>query len=152
MIQKIKNILTGLAFVVFVASPVLVATNPVAEPVGAAACSARFLGLPAWYRGLTEEDDCSKLLSPTSVEGGLSGYIGTLILNLIEAALFLVGYISIIFLIYGGFQFLTGGATADRTAKARKTITNALIGLVISILAIAIVNFVFNFVLTGTAG
>jgi hypothetical protein len=52
------------------------------------------------------------------------------------------GYVATIFIIVGGFKFLTGTGSPDTVAKARTTILNAVIGLIISIFSVAIVNAV----------
>lgn len=151
MLKKIKSLIMGFAFAFLVASPVLAAVSPIV-PVASASCDARFLGLPAWYRGLAEGDDCSKLVSPADVEGEIGGYITMIVLNIVEAGLFIVGYVAVYFILYGGFQFIVGGSNPDKVAKARKSILNASIGLLISMASIGLVNFVFSFVLTGSAG
>ena len=75
--------------------------------------------------------------------GSNSGFllVGLAILDdlLRIAALVAVGYI-----IYGGIQFMTSQGSPDATSKARQTIINALIGLVLAILATSIVAFIGN--------
>lgn len=142
--NKLRNIIFGFVAIFFIASPVMAVSAPVVSSVGAA-CESRFLGLPAWYRGLTDAgNDCS-MKSPSDF-GGIGPYITILALNIIEAVLFLIGYIAVFFVIYGGFQFVTGGSSPDKVARGRKTIMNALIGLVIAMSSIAIVNLVFGII------
>lgn len=111
-------------------------------PVFAAGCGGSFLTFPTWYRGLDEKKgaDC-EIKSPTAV-GGIRPFIITIIANVIEIALQLVAYISVGFIIYGGYLYMIGTGTADKMVSARKTILNAIIGLVISFFSIAIVNLV----------
>ena len=52
----------------------------------------------------------------------------------------LAAYAAVFFLIRGGFEYMTNSSSPDGMAKARKTITNALIGMAIAILAASIVN------------
>lgn len=96
------------------------------------------LTLPPWYRGLTD-DNCN-ILSPTEV-GGLSPFIWTIALNVIEMLMQVVGYITIGFLIFGGFKYMTAQGEASKVVQAKDTIRNALIGLIIAIFSVAIVNF-----------
>ena len=103
----------------------------------------KLLTFPVWYRGLNvgksgSDSDC-QLTSPSAV-GGLSNFIWRIVLNVTEIGLQLVGYISVGYILYGGFLFLTSQGSSEGSAKARKTILNAVIGLVISIASIAIVN------------
>jgi hypothetical protein len=55
------------------------------------------------------------------------------------------GTVSLLFVILGGFWYMTGGVTDDKE-KGKKTITYALIGLAITLLAWTIVNIVQVFV------
>ena len=61
--------------------------------------------------------------------------------------LYLAGIIAVLFIIIGGYQYLTSGGNDEDAEKGKKTVTNALIGLIVVILAFTIVN-----VLTGTIG
>lgn len=105
-------------------------------------CDSAFLGFPTWYRGLTDTD-CN-IKSPGSIVGGLSAFIWKVALNIIEIALVLVVYVSVGFVIAGGIKFLTSAGSSDGIAKAKSTITNAVIGLILSMLAVAIMKFVFS--------
>lgn len=60
----------------------------------------------------------------------------------IETLLGFVGLIMVIFIIYGGFVWMTAGGNEDRVKDAKKTITSAAIGVVIIICAYIIVYFV----------
>lgn len=76
----------------------------------------------------------------------ISGAI-TVILNGIIAIL---GLVAVIFIIYGGVQYMTSAGDAAKLKKAKDTILYAAIGLIISVLAAAIVNFVINIVNQST--
>jgi len=104
-------------------------------------CNSGFLGLPAWYDGLTNDPPDCEIKSPNDV-GGLSPFIWRIVMNIIEIALGLLGYISAGFTLYGGFMFITSNGKPDSAAKARKTMLDAIIGLVIAMGSIAIVNFI----------
>lgn len=56
----------------------------------------------------------------------------------------LVGAISIIMLIYGGFRYITSGGDSSKVGNAKNTIIYAIIGLIIVVLAQVIVNFVIT--------
>lgn len=107
----------------------------------AAKCDARFITIPAWYNGLKMDKDCG-IKGPGSGEGDLQKFIWKIALNVINIMFQLVGYISVGFVIFGGFKFMISQGTSDGAAKARQTITRAVIGLVISILAVSIVTLV----------
>jgi hypothetical protein len=56
----------------------------------------------------------------------------------------LVGVISVFYVIYGGFQYLTSGFNAAQAEQGKKTIRNAVIGLIVVILSYIIVTVVVN--------
>lgn len=119
------------------------------EPCG----SSTVFFIPAWYKGLQDSScafspaytdsvsnkpcvkgstaDCKPNISKTALLVGL---------NVLQAALVVVGYITIIFLIKGGFEYMLSTGDPGRITSAKGTIRNAVIGLVIAILAASIVN------------
>lgn len=103
-------------------------------------CSDRLLTFPAWYRGLLD-DNCD-VKAPEKTQNGLSGFIWKIVLNLVEILLQLVGYVALGYLIWGGYQYILSRGESSNMVAAKQTITNAVIGLVISIASIAIVNIV----------
>jgi len=107
-----------------------------------AACTDTLLGMPAWYRGL-QESDCSIKKPAQDDEGkGLSVFIWKIVLNIIQTALMIVAYVTIIYLLIGGFRYMTSAGDQSGMTAAKKTITNAIIGLIIALLAASIVNAV----------
>ena len=64
------------------------------------------------------------------------------VVNIIQWVLGFLGLIAVIFILYGGFLWLTSGGNEDKISKAKKTITAAVVGLIIVLLAWAIVIFV----------
>lgn len=64
--------------------------------------------------------------------------------NLTNTVLYAVGIISVIMLIYGGLRYVLSGGDASKVTAAKNTIIYAIIGLIIAILAYAIINFVIG--------
>jgi type IV secretion system pilin len=64
-----------------------------------------------------------------------------IVINLILSVL---GIISVIMIILGGIRYTTSGGDSAGIKTARDTIIYAIVGLVIAILAFAIVNFVLD--------
>jgi len=104
-------------------------------------CTSRFLTFPAWYRGL-ERNGCDIVPPGTGTATTLTSFIFTIVLNIIEIALQLVAYAAVGYIIFGGFKYLTAAGDPNRITAGRKIITNAIVGLVISFMSIAIVNLV----------
>ncbi len=59
-------------------------------------------------------------------------------------ALYVIGAISVIMLIWGGLRYILSGGDNKKVTDAKNTILYAIIGLIVAILAFAIVNFVLN--------
>jgi hypothetical protein cdivTM_30108 len=67
--------------------------------------------------------------------------------NIISVLLWIVGMASIIVIIYSGITFVTSAGNPSQIARAKTMLLYAVVGLVVSILAYAIVNFI-----VGSAG
>lgn len=107
---------------------------------GDASCNTgSVLSFPRWYDGICKD---GAVISPNDHPQKLGGFIWAIVLNIIEMMLYLVGLISLAFVIWGGFKYMISGDNSSGTAAARKTILNAVIGLVLSIMSFAIVNAV----------
>lgn len=119
-------------------------TSAIMVPASAsAACGdAMLLTMPAWYRGIAKDENggCS-IQNPNDV-GGIGPFVWKIVLNIIDILLNLTAYFSVGYIMYGGFKYMLASGSSDGITKAKTTITNAVIGLVISIAAIAIVNLI----------
>ncbi len=58
--------------------------------------------------------------------------------------MYVVGAVSVIMLIFGGLRYTTSGGDATKVGNAKNTILYAIIGLIVAILAYAIINFVID--------
>ena len=62
--------------------------------------------------------------------------------NVTNIMCFIIGAVSVIMLIYGGIRYTTSGGNANSVTAAKNTIMYSIVGLIIAILAFAVVNFV----------
>ena len=83
-------------------------------------------------QGLNGGIACST--SPITVESGITRAVNIL--------LFVTGVSAVIVIVVGGMRYVFSGGDPKNTAGAKDTILYAVIGLVVSLLAYAIVNFV----------
>ncbi|MBI4836492.1 MAG: hypothetical protein HY817_04505 [Candidatus Abawacabacteria bacterium] len=60
----------------------------------------------------------------------------------IALAILAAGFLSIIFMLWGGIRFIVSGGKEDKVKSAMHSIRYALIGLVVTILSITIINLV----------
>jgi hypothetical protein len=103
----------------------------------------QFFGLHPWYYYLQTNKDCSIKSFNVLGSSGTSDFI-LVILAIIDDMLRIAGFIAIGFIIYGGIMYVTSQGSPDQTGKAQNTIINALIGLVLAIVAVALVSFLGN--------
>lgn len=64
--------------------------------------------------------------------------------NILNMILFVLGAISVLMLVYGGIRYTISGGNASSVTAAKNTILYAIIGLVVALMAYAIVNFVLT--------
>lgn len=77
-------------------------------------------------------------------DGGSSTELPNVIINILNGIIAVSGLVAVVFVIVGGIQYMTSAGDPGKTKKAKDTILYAVIGLVICVLAFAIVNFVVN--------
>ncbi len=65
--------------------------------------------------------------------------------------LFILGAISVIMIIIGGLRYVISGGNATAVTEAKNTILYAIVGVIVALLAYAIINFVLTS-FTGTSG
>jgi len=148
--KKIKaSLITALFFIsslfsIGIFGPMLLTSSAAAANV-VCSKSVTFLGLPAWYEYLDIQPDVqpnSTVVTGCTVKAHGNGNVVVLvILALIDIALKLAALVAVIFVVYGGFRFATAQGSPEGVAAGKKTLLNAIIGLVIAVLASQIVKF-----------
>ena len=82
-----------------------------------------------------------KLETPwTKHFNSLSDVIG----SIIEILLMFAWILAVVYLIIGGYQYITSGGNPDAATKARNTIVGSVIGLIVTFSAYLIVKFIFE--------
>ena len=66
------------------------------------------------------------------------------IFKIINIALAVAGLIAVLFLIIGGFRYITSAGNEETAEQAKKIITNSIIGIVVIILSFVIVRVIAN--------
>jgi type IV secretory pathway VirB2 component (pilin) len=99
--------------------------------------TASMLAIPALALAVSFEDP--------SVSIGLgTADLKDTVINIINWILGLLGIIAVIMILVGGFQWMTAAGNEEKVEKAKKIISAAIVGLIIILLAWAIVNFVIG--------
>lgn len=91
------------------------------------------------FDGVQSGAECAQGSSTTT---DLMGSVSIITNTLITA----VGIISVIMIVIGGFRYVLSGGDQKNTTAAKDTILYAVIGLVVSLLAYSIANFVLKIV------
>ena len=73
-----------------------------------------------------------------------AGKLPAILSNIINIFSWIVGIVSVIMIIYGGFRYIISGGDSNGVTAAKNTILYAIIGLVIVALAQVIVQFVLT--------
>ena len=101
---------------------------------------------PAYVNAVGKEDICAGLdaaggtSSCNTPAGGAT--VESTVKTLVSIFSWVVGVISIVMVIVGGFQYVTSGGDSGKVTTAKNTIMYALIGIVIVALAQLMVNYV----------
>jgi hypothetical protein len=129
MISKIKMILVIFTVFSLFAAPAIVSADSIQNELACGTNQAAF-----------SSAGCTTNIT----NGNAVNSVGTLISEVIDIFSWLVGGISVIMIIYGGFRYVTSGGNDSSISGAKNTIIYALIGLVIVALAQVIVHFVLS--------
>ncbi|MFA6573192.1 MAG: Ig-like domain-containing protein [Patescibacteria group bacterium] len=94
-----------------------------------------------------------------SIDSGLGATLGlgtadllSVVINIVQWALGLLGLAAVVIIMYGGFIWMTANGNQEKIAKAKKILINGLIGLAIVLLSWAIVFFVMRTIDDATGG
>jgi hypothetical protein len=120
--------------------------------------AATFLMLPIFAHAQVS-GDVNTGLTRLGSDANLNGSTGifnpqdsvvTIIGKVVKILLFVSGAITVLFVIIGGFMYVTSAGNEEQATKGRKTVTYALIGIIIIILSYVIVTAVVNLVQNRT--
>ena len=67
-----------------------------------------------------------------------------LIKTVVNVLLWAVGVLSVIMIIFSGFRYITSAGDTSKTKSAQSTLIYSVVGLIVAIMAWAIVNMVIN--------
>lgn len=79
----------------------------------------------------------------TQVEGGKVS-LESSIKNILSVVFAVIGVIAVIMIVIGGIHYMTSQGDTQKLQKAKNTILYGIIGMVIALLAFAIVQFVMH--------
>lgn len=134
--RVIKIFVIGLLFSVLSLNMVLAADNSIIEGSDAMEKQTEAFRQSAGFSDSGGEDTLVNVVS-----------------SVITTVLSLLGIVFLILIIVSGYQWMTAGGNEENVAKAKKRLTNAVIGLIIVLSAYAITWAVFKYLpFSGSAG
>jgi len=68
---------------------------------------------------------------------------------IVQVLLFVAGGIAVLFVIIGGFQYITSAGNTEGATRGKKTVINSIIGIVIIILSYLIISVIVDTLLGG---
>lgn len=100
-----------------------------------------FFDLPTWYSYLPGQTD---LIDPTKCIPKIDSFnqIPAIGLAIVDILLHIAGLIAVAFVMYGAFLYVTSRGEPEHISAAKSTILNAVIGLVIVLIAIGSITFI----------
>jgi hypothetical protein len=114
----------------------------------AAGCDTQnFFGIPPWYKYLVSSGRMTATGTGCEISGAFDwkpdggSDIILILFGILDMMLRISAYVAIGFILWGAIQYITSDGQPDRTKNAQSTIINALVGLVIAMVATAAVSF-----------
>lgn len=137
-----RRLLVSLMMLFTLGVAVLAPAVSIGNTAYAACDDGPILGITRWYRGLVTQgpNGSCQIQAPGNGSDSLAVFITKIVLNVIQAGLAIAAYVTVFFIIKGGFNYMTSAGSPDGMKNAKTTITNAVIGLVIVLLSAVIVN------------
>jgi hypothetical protein len=69
--------------------------------------------------------------------------------RILNIAFAVIAGLSLIFMVIGGYQYMTAHGNEEQATSGRKTVVYALVGLIVVLLAVTLVNILVNLILFG---
>ena len=112
-----------------------------------------FLALAQSKTGSTQFDSGLNSFVGLFPRNGIAGSssITDLIATVIQTLLFVAGAIAVLFIIVGGYWYITSTGNEEQAEKGRSTLINAIIGVVMILMAYVIVTVIANLVGGGVS-
>ena len=130
---NIKNTLRALVLTPVLAFAVSAVVAPMTTNVAQAA--------PTNYSPAGGASDARdpKTLKITNVDGSTG-----IFQRVVNILLYIIGAVAVIMIVFGGIRYVISGGDSAQVTAAKNTILYAVVGLVVALLAYAIINFVIG--------
>ena len=95
--------------------------------------------------GLKDNRPVTQFYFQSGSSDTLSGALSEIWVRAFDIIYLLLGVAAIVMLIYAGIQYITAGGAPDKVKKARGTIFNVVLGIIILGASYSIINFIIGF-------
>ncbi len=93
------------------------------------------------FSAIPEAAAATPLIEPGDNPAQTEGDFRTIVLTILQYFLGFLGLLAVIMVIFGGVTYVSSAGNDEAVAKAKKIIMYSIIGIVVILLAFAIVNF-----------
>jgi hypothetical protein len=93
------------------------------------------------FAGLLDQVQCDQ---NWGINCSNSTDVQSLVVMIIDIVLSVAGIIAVLFVIIGGYWYILSGGNEETAEKGKKTLTNAIIGIIIIVLSFVIVRVISN--------
>lgn len=103
-----------------------------------------FLGFPYWYKYIDQSREFDPVSNTYVCKLKLNGIkdVWLVAAAVIELLIRVASMIAVGMIIYGGVSYIISQGASDKSKQAQSTVINGVIGLVITVIAAAVVSFV----------
>ncbi|MEX0932017.1 MAG: hypothetical protein WDZ81_00225 [Candidatus Saccharimonadales bacterium] len=98
-------------------------------------------GVPHWARGL-DFDAAAAVADECNIINFALSDIWLVVANIVQMILGFAGYLAVVMLLVGAIVYMASGGNPEGAKKAKSIISAAVAGLIISLLAVTIINFI----------
>ena len=121
-------------------------SRAVLVPVMVVGAAIALPALPVYAEEPVDNCDTSK---PVTIKDGKNcakstdqkGNLGNVIVDITNTLLFIIGAVAVIMIIVGGIRYVISNGDSAQITSAKNTILYAVVGIIVALLAYAIVNF-----------
>ena len=141
MKQRLHYLLLSIALIVSITGAALVTQSVQAIDVFSGSCTGQ-TGAVQGGNAAGGAANTGGSSSSTLCGAAASDDAPSIVKSIINTMLYILGIIAVIMIVIGGIRYTTSNGDASNIKSAKDTILYAVVGLVVAIMAFAIVNFV----------
>lgn len=121
--------------------------NPGPGETLAEACSSTFFGLKPWFAYMPDskfDANCNVKEFNLLSNGNKKSDIAPVVLAIVDNLVRIAALVAVVFVVIGGVKYVTSQGEPEGVKGAKDSIINAMIGMVIAIIAASVVSFIGN--------